>query len=246
MLFDECLEDRTILYDIGLEEMQLLLEDFNVVEVPMLEEDITLVERGIQLVPLNQPNVKELQYGDFTKLAGAHRLTKTDIDLKMMYNKFNRKIFNNKLPKDVCVYWTKRMTSCAGICSYKRNRFTGEYVEFSIGLSTPYHEKFPNEIEDTLVHEMIHILYPNQSHGYAFKSEMGRINREFGMSISIHAKERAVEKKYNYLYACDCCGYEYKRLRRHKNDYKGATCGVKGCRGGIYLKEDLVNGFSYM
>lgn len=52
-------------------------------------------------------------------------------DVHVLFMAFNRKFFWNAL-ESVTVSWSKRMTSCAGICSYQGNllREYGQKVDF--------------------------------------------------------------------------------------------------------------------
>ena len=237
--------------DISLDDLQVIAEDYYTYLRDIQEDfysarfntssiggDIHLVDNGGQLVPQNAKNVAELTYAKYCVHKGHSHMEGTDTDLKKMYNHYNKLIFNNQLPKFVKLYWSNRMTRGAGVARWRKRNGV---VQQEIALSVPYHQKLPHEIVDTLVHEMIHVKYPREHHGVWFKNEMHRINHEFGMNITIYATERATEKKANYIYACRECGYEYKRVRRHKNDYAFAKCGAPSCRGGLYLKQNNVD-----
>lgn len=147
-----------------------------------------------------------------------------DMELKRMYKEFNESYFNNELPKYVDVEWSSRLTSNAGIHKKKINYVTNE-VEEIIRLSTHYHKKNPQDIIDTLVHEMVHVKYPRDKHGSKFINEMKRLNREYGLNIRVYSSERALVK---YKYICKECGKTYDRSRRLGSGYR---CGV--CRGGL-------------
>ena len=77
---------------------------------------------------------------------------KTDVPsiekLYQLFDKFNILYFNNKLPQ-VKIEYSTRMTNA------------GSYTPALklIKISKKYHEIFPSDIEDTLKHEMIHILH---------------------------------------------------------------------------------------
>jgi predicted SprT family Zn-dependent metalloprotease len=130
--------------------------------------------------------------------------------LILMYERLNKRYFEGKLPK-VKIEWSKRMR-IAGKC------FVGYKL---IRLGRKYHEHFPDEIEDTLKHEMIHILYPN--HGREFKLEARRLG------TSRYAKEYPGGKSpHKYIYICPNCGQKYYRHRRIYN----ASCG--SCSKGGY------------
>lgn len=227
--------------DVSLKDFQLINEDFKFGYPGGILEHyppIRLVEKGDLLVSEDGADVKELTYGTYASIRGRPKMKETDVDLKLLYNKYNREIFGGRLPTFVPVYWTNRMTASAGICRYSWRKVNGEkqFFDFRIGLSIPYHEKFPHETVETLVHEMIHVLHPGKSHGREFQNEMHRIRREFGINVTIRSTERAT---YKYIYECASCGYEYKRSRRI--NLATAVCGVRDCGGELYLVEDLTD-----
>lgn len=99
---------------------------------------------------------------------------------------FDERFFWNKLVA-VCVSWSKRMTTCAGICSYQ-----GRGGMCSITLSEPLLKLRPRrDLVETLLHEMIHaylfVTHNNRDrdgHGPEFHKHMYRINAESGKCLS--------------------------------------------------------------
>ncbi|MDW7667612.1 MAG: SprT-like domain-containing protein [Bacillota bacterium] len=141
-------------------------------------------------------------------------------NLYELYGSFNTKYFNNTLPKpsDIIIEWSGRLTASAGVCypkSYKP----------IIRLSTHYHEDFPEDIESTLLHEMIHLKI--KGHGKDFKNEIIRIN-SLGGKVNRYSKRRATKKKINWIYKCKSCSKEYERTRKFSNINK-YRCGL--CKG---------------
>jgi predicted SprT family Zn-dependent metalloprotease len=121
-----------------------------------------------------------------------------------MFMMINREYFEGRLPR-VEIEWSNRM-SVAG--KY--------YVDQKIiKLGRKYHEYYPEEVEDTLKHEMVHILYPN--HGRQFKREAARIG------TSNHARDYPGGRSpHKYIYICPACGQKYYRHRR----LRMASCGT--------------------
>ncbi len=116
--------------------------------------------------------------------------------LHHLFNRFNFLYFDGKLPRPVIEY-SNRMT-CAG--SYMP-------IKNLIKISQKYHAIFPDDIEDTLKHEMIHIIHFN--HNAAFKSEAKRIG------ASLKAKTHSsLRKQPKYIYVCPGCGLEYPRQKK--------------------------------
>uniref|UniRef100_A0AAR5QI39 Protein with SprT-like domain at the N terminus n=2 Tax=Dendroctonus ponderosae TaxID=77166 RepID=A0AAR5QI39_DENPD len=109
-------------------------------------------------------------------------------DVHVLFMAFNKKFFWNAL-ESVTVSWSKRMTSCAGICSYQ-----GRGGMCSITLSEPLLKLRPRkDLVETLLHEMIHaylfVTHNNRDkdgHGPEFQKHMYRINAEAGTNITIY------------------------------------------------------------
>src|SRR6056297_3049978 len=141
-------------------------------------------------------------------------------NLYELYDEFNIKYFNSILPKSskIVLEWSGRLTASAGICYRKPKNSI-------IRLSTHYHEDFPEEIESTLLHEMIHLKI--KGHGPKFKDEIKRINL-LGGNVKRYSKRRATKKKINWIYKCKGCSKEYQRTRKFSNINK-YRCGI--CKG---------------
>lgn len=225
-------------YDIGSDHLELIIQDFNPAYSIENNREITLIPSGESLIPMGAVNVPELTYQKYADLSEHDIMKETDVQLKLMYNRYNGEIFGGKLPSLVPIYWSNRMTSGAGVCRYEWKKDlvarTKIAQNFKIGLSVPYHDKFPEQIVSTLVHEMIHVLLPGHHHDHWFKAEMYRIRRDFGITISVHSAERATEKKYRYLYGCTRCDMKYERIK--VVDLVRQRCGK--CRSELFLIED--------
>jgi len=125
-------------------------------------------------------------------------------ELYQMFDRINSRLFGNQLPRLKIKYSDRMLTA---------GSFTPNINEIKIGRR--YHKIFPDDIEDTLAHEMIHFIYPD--HGRMFKRMAG----QYG--ISIKAKEHpALRGKVKYLYYCPSCGREYPRRKR----LRLASCGI--------------------
>lgn len=109
-------------------------------------------------------------------------------DIHGLFLAFNKQYFWGTLDT-VLIQWSKRMTSCAGLCRYQRGFC-------SISLSEPLLKLRPRkDLVETLLHEMIHaylFLTNNRNHrdrdghGPDFCKHMYRINLEAGTKISIY------------------------------------------------------------
>lgn len=146
-------------------------------------------------------------------------MTFSTVELYEKYEYYNKELFNDSLPKadSVTIEWDQRLKAAAGNCRVGRKH---------IKLSPAYHAKFPEEIESTLVHEMIH-LSGVRGHGTAFEIEMNRINRQIPeLKITRYATARATEGKWKYV--CESCGREHTRINRLKNGGKSYRCKCTG------------------
>lgn len=125
-------------------------------------------------------------------------------ELYRQFDIFNMVHFKGKLPR-VRIKYSDRMLIAGSYTPSQR----------IIKIGRKYHEIFREEIEDTLLHEMIHIIYPN--HDARFKALAHRL----GVSIKARAHPD-LRAPYKYLYVCPVCGKEYPRRKR----YRMASCGI--------------------
>lgn len=118
----------------------------------------------------------------------------------------------------VRIEWSNRLTSSAGVC-YPKERI--------IRLSTFYHRAHPEEVESTLLHEMIHLLVPG--HGPRFNEWVARI-RSMGGRVARYARSRATAyEPPRWCYRCRRCGAELFRYRRMQGG--GRNYVHRGCGG---------------
>lgn len=138
-------------------------------------------------------------------------------DLQRMFEIYNRQYFDGKLPP-VKIRYSSRMLAAGGYFPSKRE----------IRISEKYHAYFPEEVYDTLKHEMIHILH--LKHNVAFRKIAGRIG------ASLRANEHpALRQMPRYIYVCPRCFTEYPRHRR----LRMASCG-RCSKGGFDVRFKLV------
>ena len=127
----------------------------------------------------------------------------TTEELGGLFDRYNWMFFDGKLPRPRLEYSS-------------RMRSAGSYTPSDklIRIGRKYHELFPNEIGDTLKHEMIHILHIR--HDAAFKAEAARVG------ASVRARSHpSLRRPPKYIYVCRNCGKEYPRQKR----LRMASCG---------------------
>lgn len=112
-----------------------------------------------------------------------------------MFRRLNWLCFNGRLSPVRIIYST-------------RMRSAGSYTpsEHVIKIGRKYHLLFPEDLEDTLKHEMIHILHPG--HDAAFRKEAKRIGAS--LCARFHPD---LQNPARYIYVCDSCGGEYPRQK---------------------------------
>ena len=127
-----------------------------------------------------------------------------ETELYRLYELYNLLYFEGRLPKARIAYSARMLA--AGSCDTRSRE---------IRIGTRYHQLFPDEISDTLKHEMIHLLY--RGHGRDFVS-MAR-----ALGVSIRARSHpSLRRPAKYLYRCTACGADYPRQKR----VRMASCGV--------------------
>lgn len=134
-------------------------------------------------------------------------------ELQAKYQKYNASYFEKALPREITIQWSKRMTSVAGSCNYRKK---------IIKLSTWYHLKYPEEIDNTLLHEMIHLIVPG--HGPKFKAYLKHLQTQ-GANVSRYSKEKAKDPRW--LYVCIKCQASFKSYNRCLNRYICKHCKSK-------------------
>jgi predicted SprT family Zn-dependent metalloprotease len=117
-------------------------------------------------------------------------------ELYRLFDVYNKVYFGGKLPS-VKVEYSNRMFSAG---SYSPSRKL-------IRIGRKYHEIYPQDIEDTLKHEMIHIRH--HRHDARFRAEAERVG------ASLRAREHPeLRRPPRYIYECPGCGMEYPRQKR--------------------------------
>lgn len=139
-----------------------------------------------------------------------HTELPSEQELAELFDRFNQEFFEGRLPRARIEYSTRMQ------------RAAGSYHPASgvIRIGRRYHELFPDEIEDTLKHEMIHLLHLR--HNSAFKREARRL----GTSVQARSHP-SLGRPPKYIYVCPGCGREYPRQKR----LRMASCGRCSCAG---------------
>ena len=124
-------------------------------------------------------------------------------ELYRLFDEFNLLYFQGRLPRPRIAY-SPRMTSAGSYTPHLK----------LIKISRRYHKLFPEDLHDTLKHEMIHILHLH--HDAAFKAEAARV----GATLKARSHPD-LRKPAKYTYVCPSCNREYPRQKR----LRMASCG---------------------
>ena len=130
-------------------------------------------------------------------------------ELTRLYEQFNEEHFGGELPS-ACVEWSSQL-HIAGQCRPNQRE---------IRLSVRYHTHYPEEIANTLIHEMLHLIYP--THDVSFRRAAQRIG------ISLHCRDYpGMHPRSRHVYLCPNCRTVYRRQKR-----ADISCGK--CSGRAY------------
>ena len=130
--------------------------------------------------------------------------------MERKFGEFNKLMFDGKLPK-IPIVLTDAKTFL-GKCVYRQRMGRDgkpEYYDFKLRINTRV-DLPENEVEDTLIHEMIHYyialnrLEDASTHGPLFIHIMNSINKKYGRHLAVRFKGTAeqnqplVDKKQHY------------------------------------------------
>ncbi len=133
----------------------------------------------------------------------------TVAELYSRFRRFNHCFWDGRLPM-VRIEYSNRMLAAGSYSPSER----------LIRIGRKYHEIFPEDVDDTLKHEMIHIFNP--THNADFKRELKRVGS------TLRAKcHPSLRRPPRYLYECPGCRQEYPRQRR----FRMASCGTCSANG---------------
>ncbi|MBV8151022.1 MAG: SprT-like domain-containing protein [Candidatus Eremiobacteraeota bacterium] len=138
-------------------------------------------------------------------------------ELQMLFAQFNNLYFDGKIPAHEIAY-NARFSNMAGRITYKPPK---------IELSPKHLAGKPDELRETLLHEMIHAwlfaLGRNPTHSAAFKRKM----RELGLSSIYHDLGKAAplyESPKRFILRCEHCRREALRRRKPPPNFRCAVC----------------------
>jgi predicted SprT family Zn-dependent metalloprotease len=140
-------------------------------------------------------------------------------DLQLLFARLNYQHFNGEVP-DCRIRYNERFSNSAGRISYGKTPLT-------IELSPKHFRKYPDALEETLLHEMVHAWcysrYRDTGHGPRFKKKarecgIGSIYHELGSVRPLN------ESSKRYVLRCEHCAYEALRRKRPGKPVSCARC----------------------
>lgn len=138
-----------------------------------------------------------------------------EADLQLLFARLNYQHFNGEIP-DCRIRYNARFSNSAGRITYAN--------PLLIELSAKHFRKYPEALEETLLHEMVHAWcyarWRDTGHGPHFKKKM----RECGITSIYHdlGNVRPLnESSKRYILRCEECAFE---VLRRKRPGKPASC----------------------
>ncbi|GMT21202.1 hypothetical protein PFISCL1PPCAC_12499, partial [Pristionchus fissidentatus] len=168
----------------------------------------------------------------FVKRGVKGEKTRTAL-VQMLFELYNREIFEEKLPSDLSITFNARLRKTAGYC-----KMSIRSMKVSIELSPKVCSK-PERIRDTLAHEMCHaaVFVVNrlvkEGHGPVWQSWTRKFSARFrGLPVPSRCHSYEIEAKY--VYECDGCG---QLIKRHSKSLDTEKKGCGRCHGRFRLRE---------
>ncbi len=142
----------------------------------------------------------------------------SEADLQLLFARLNYQHFNGEIP-DCRIRYNARFSNSAGRITYR--------TPLLIELSPKHFQKYPQALEETLLHEMVHAWcfakFRDMGHGPRFKRKM----RDLGLTSIYHdlGNVRAFnESSKRYILRCEHCGFEVLRRKKPGKPVSCARC----------------------
>lgn len=142
------------------------------------------------------------------------------MEISGVYQRFrvlNELYFDGLFPNDLKISLSRRLYRKAGICLFQVINGTVRPIE--IRLSSKYLELYPDDLENVLLHELIHLKLGHINHDNSFVEELQRLNKKYGLHIRVKGKPLF------FKYGCKICGKEYLVCEKIK-DLSSYVCSV--------------------
>ena len=201
------------------------------------------VETKTFLESLGDGNITPRSHPDAIKYLKNYDRNKVEL-ADFLFKLFNEQVFNNLLPHQMPLVWSRTLNKTAGRCIMKKIRRQAGKVEdreCSIELASKVLTS-ADRLRDTLIHELCHaavwlINEINGGHGQLFQS-WGKIATQKYPELPLITRchDYVIETKFAYV--CQSCSHHYKRHSK-SIDTSSKSCGKIKCQnseGGGHLK----------
>lgn len=156
--------------------------------------------------------------------------------LRQSFIRFNKEMFGAQLPDvPLRIGRGRKIVGCMHYRSRRNPDGSESYCDFSISVSAAY-EREKAELEDILIHEMIHLYEfavlggpETTAHGPFFRREMERINRGHGRHITVRDHLDDETRKTDSRVESNIIG-----IIHFKDGRKGLTRVAKSCIFKLY------------
>jgi predicted SprT family Zn-dependent metalloprotease len=143
----------------------------------------------------------------------------SEADLQLLFARLNNEHFNGAAP-DCRIAYNERFSNSAGRITYGRRPLL-------IELSPKHFRKYPEALEETLLHEMVHAWcydrFRDTGHGLRFRRKM----RECGLGSIYHELGHVRphrESGKRYILRCESCAFEVLRRRAPRKPTSCPRC----------------------
>ncbi len=147
----------------------------------------------------------------------------SEAELQLLFAHLNLRHFRGEVP-DCRIAYNARFSNAAGRITYTK-------YPLLIELSPKHFAKYPEALEETLLHEMIHAWcyakWRDTGHGVHFKRKM----RECGLRSIYHdlGNVRPLnESSKRYILRCEQCAFEVLRRKRPGKPASCPRCDKRG------------------
>lgn len=159
-----------------------------------------------------------------------------------LFKLYNSEIFDNCLPHDTKLKWSKTLQKTAGRCACKKKMNSDKSwdrfceIELAVKVLTS-----GDRLRDTLIHEMCHaaawiLSGYSDGHGPLFKSWGQRAVNVFpDLPMITRCHNYSIESKFAYI--CKDCGHHFKRHSKSLDTEK-YRCASRACKSKLNAKPD--------
>jgi predicted SprT family Zn-dependent metalloprotease len=144
-------------------------------------------------------------------------------DLQLLFARLNYEFFHGEVP-DCRIRYNERFSNSAGRITYGRRPLI-------IELSPKHFRKYPEALQETLLHEMVHAWCYERFHDTGHSARFKKKARECGINSIYHelGNVRPLnESSKRYIFRCEHCAFEVLRKKRPGKPASCPRCNKRG------------------